>query len=71
MNEQEQDLRYTTIDLGEGFVLCVSGTTVVPGLVAEVEAMRKAAGLTIDDLLDGLDEVRRQVFQERYPGEAQ
>lgn len=71
MNERGQDNRFTEVDLGEGVVIRVAGTTVVSGLVAEVEAMREKAGLTVDDLLDGLDEVRRQVFRERYPGQTQ
>jgi hypothetical protein len=69
VKERGQDNRFTEVDLGEGVVIRVPDTTVVPRLVAEVEAMREAAGLTVDDLLDGLGEVRRQVFRERYPGQ--
>lgn len=37
----------------------------VSTLVAELEAIRVQAGLTVDDLLAGLSEQRQQLYQER------
>lgn len=38
--------------------------SLVPKLVAEMKAIRAETGLTVDDLLDGLPEVRRQHYDE-------
>ncbi len=44
--------------------------SLVPKLVAEMEAIRGEAGLTVDELLDGLEEVRRKFYeQSRRPND--
>ena len=48
----------TLIDLGGVFILSPE-KTVVSKLAADLEQKRKAAGLTIADLLEGLDEQRQ------------
>lgn len=53
------------IDMGRCIVL-TPGPSSTDELVGEIEAQRKAAGLTVKDLLEGLDDVRRQVYEERY-----
>lgn len=57
------------IDL-EGYVLLVlaPGPSKVAELSADLEKMRKRAGLSEADLLEGLDEQRRLYFQEKYLG---
>jgi bifunctional DNA-binding transcriptional regulator/antitoxin component of YhaV-PrlF toxin-antitoxin module len=55
----------TLLDLGGVFVLS-PGKTLVSKLAAELERKRKAAGLSIADLLEGLDEQRRTYANEKY-----
>ena len=55
---------FTLVDLGEGSFLLTPRVSIVPKLVAEMEAIRTETGLTVDDLLDGLPEVRRQIYDE-------
>ncbi len=55
---------FTLVDLGEGSFLLTPRVSIVPKLVAEMEAIRAETGLTVDDLLDGLPEVRRQLYDE-------
>ncbi len=55
---------FTLVDLGEGSFLLTPRVSLVPKLVAEMEAIRTETGLTVDDLLDGLPEVRRQLYDE-------
>ncbi|MCB0052916.1 MAG: type II toxin-antitoxin system Phd/YefM family antitoxin [Caldilineaceae bacterium] len=38
--------------------------SLVPKLVAEMKAIRTEAGITVDELLDGLEEVRRKFYEE-------
>jgi bifunctional DNA-binding transcriptional regulator/antitoxin component of YhaV-PrlF toxin-antitoxin module len=45
----------TTIDLDGAFFL-VPRISVVPKLVAEIERLREEAGLSLEELLEGLDE---------------
>lgn len=58
----------TLVDLGDAFFLSPK-VSVVPKLAAEIERLREEAGLSVEDLLDGLDEQRRRYYEERY-GEA-
>jgi bifunctional DNA-binding transcriptional regulator/antitoxin component of YhaV-PrlF toxin-antitoxin module len=57
----------TLIEL-DGLFLLAPKLSVVSKLAAEIEQLREEAGLSIDDLLEGLDEQRRRYYQERYGG---
>ena len=52
----------------EGYVLLTLGPSRVAELSAHLEKMRKQAGLSEADLLEGLDEQRRSSFREKYSG---
>ncbi len=41
-----------------------SRVSLVPKLVAEMDAIRTEAGITVDELLDDLEEVRRKFYEE-------
>lgn len=58
----------TLVDLGDAFFLSPK-VSVVPKLAAEIERLREEAGLSVEDLLEGLDEQRRRYYEEEY-GEA-
>ena len=53
------------IDL-EGVLVLTTVAPLVPKLAREIERMRLEAGLSIEDLMDGLREQREQSFRERY-----
>lgn len=55
----------TLVDLGGVFVISPK-VPLVPKLVSEFERLRKDARLQVEDLLEGLDEQRRQLYRERY-----
>ncbi len=55
----------TVVDL-DGFILLVPKVSLLPKLVAEIEQLREEAGLSVDDLLEGLDEQRRRAYEEKY-----
>lgn len=55
----------TLLDLGGVFVLAPKAP-LVPKLVGELERLRQEAGLGVEDLLEGLDEQREKLYQERY-----
>ncbi len=55
----------TVVDLGGVFVLTPE-VSVVSKIAQEVNALRDSAGVTLDDLLEGLDEERRAFYAERY-----
>ncbi len=55
----------TIVDL-EGVFVIAPKVPLVPKLVSELEKLREAAGLRVDDLLNGLDEQRRKLYTERY-----
>lgn len=57
---------FTLVDLGEGTLVLVPRVSIVPKLVAELEAIREEAGITIDEMLADLQEQRRQLYEERY-----
>jgi bifunctional DNA-binding transcriptional regulator/antitoxin component of YhaV-PrlF toxin-antitoxin module len=56
---------FTLVDLGDGSFLLVPRISIVPKLVAEIEALREEAGLSVEDLLEGLPEERRKLYEER------
>jgi len=55
----------TLIDLDGAFFMAPK-VSLVPKLAAEIERLRQEAGLSIEDLLEGLDEQRRRYYQEKY-----
>jgi AbrB family looped-hinge helix DNA binding protein len=55
----------TVLDLGGVFVLS-PGVSIVSKLAREIEQLREEAGLSLEELVDGLDEQRRRLYQERY-----
>lgn len=57
---------FTLVDLGDGSLLLVPRVSIVPKLVAEIEAMRIEAGLSVDDMLAELPAIRRDVYRERH-----
>ena len=57
---------FTLIDLGDGSFFVVPRVSIVPKLVAELEAMREEAGVTIEELLEDVPKIRRSVYEERY-----
>ena len=63
-NLQEGDV-LTVIDL-DGAIVLVPRASAVPKLAGEIEALRQKAGLSVDDLLEGLGEQRQKYFAEKY-----
>ena len=57
---------FSLIDLGDGSFFVVPRVSIVPKLVAELEAMREEAGVTIEELLEDVPKIRRSVYEERY-----
>jgi bifunctional DNA-binding transcriptional regulator/antitoxin component of YhaV-PrlF toxin-antitoxin module len=55
----------TVADLGGLFVLPPE-VSIVSKAAREIEEIRQAAGLSLDALLPGLDEQRRELYRERY-----
>lgn len=55
----------TIIEL-DGTLFMAPKVSVVPKLVAEIERLRQEAGLSVEDLLEGLDEQRRRYYREKY-----
>ena len=61
---------FTLVDLGDGSLLLTPKVSIVPKLVAEMEALRAEAGLSVEDLLRGLPAVRQQLYLDaRQPHE--
>jgi len=54
----------TLIDLDSAFFVAPK-VSLVPKLAAEIERLRQEAGLSIEDLLEGLDEQRRRYYREK------
>jgi len=55
----------TVVDLGGVFVLSPE-VSAVSKIAREFQTMRDAAGVTEDELLQGLDDERRTFYAERY-----
>jgi len=55
----------TLLDLDGAFFL-VHRVSLVPKLLGEIEQLRQKAGLTIDELMKGLDEERRRYCEDKY-----
>ncbi len=56
---------FRLVDLDGIFVLTPM-VPMVPELAREIERMRQEAGLTVEELLEGLREQRKRYVQERY-----
>lgn len=61
--DAECALRRTRDQPGRSFLLSPR-VSIVPKLVAEMEAIRTEAGVTLEDRLSGLPEMRRQLSEE-------
>ena len=61
---QEGDT-YRLVDMDGIFVLTPM-VPMVPELAREIERIRKEAGLSLEELLDGLKEERERYYQEKY-----
>lgn len=59
----------TVLDLGGVFVLSPE-VSVVSKIAREIERLREEEGLSLEELLEGLDEQRRRLYQERYGSSA-
>jgi AbrB family looped-hinge helix DNA binding protein len=59
----------TVLDLGGVFVLSPE-VSVVSKIAREIEQLREEAGLSLEKLLEGLDEERQRLYQERYGSSA-
>lgn len=59
----------TVLDLGGVFVLSPE-VSVVSKIAREIEQLREEAGLSLEELLEGLDEERQRLYQERYGSSA-
>lgn len=57
---------FTLVDLGDGSLLLTPKVSIVPKLVAEMEALRTEAGLSVDDLLRGLPAIRQQLYLDAH-----
>lgn len=60
---------FSLVDLDGMFVLTPM-VPMVPELAREIERLRQAAGLTVEDLLTGLREQREKYSQEHYAEDA-
>lgn len=56
----------TLVDLGDGSFFITPRLSIVSKVVAEMESLREEAGLSVEDLLEGLSEQRRKLYRERY-----
>ena len=56
---------FTLVDLEDGSLVLVPRLSVVPKLIAEMTTLREKAGLSLDDLLEGLPDIRRELYEER------
>lgn len=55
----------TIVDLGGVFVVSPQ-VSLVSKIAREIEQLRAEAGLSLEDLLQGLDDERRRLYRERY-----
>lgn len=59
---------FRLVDLDGIFILSPI-TSIVPELAREIEKARIEAGLTLEELLEGLREQRKQYYKEKYEAE--
>ena len=60
---------FTLVDLGDGAFVLSPRLSIVPKLVEEIEMIRTQAGLSVDDMLAGLSDIRQEFYQERLQGQ--
>ena len=56
----------TLVDLGEGVFVLHSGVSTVDRLGDRVAQMMAEEGVTVEEILEALDEERERYYQERY-----
>ena len=56
----------TLVDLGEGVLVLHSGASQVDRLGDRVAHMMAEEGVTVEEILEALDEERERYYQERY-----
>ena len=56
----------TLVDLGEGVFVLHPGASTVDRLGDRVAQMMAEKGVTVDEILEALDEERERYYQERY-----
>jgi bifunctional DNA-binding transcriptional regulator/antitoxin component of YhaV-PrlF toxin-antitoxin module len=61
---------YRMVDL-DGIFILTPMVPMVPELAREIERLRLDAGLSIEELLEGLQEQREQYYLENYAGKVQ
>jgi AbrB family looped-hinge helix DNA binding protein len=59
----------TVLDLGGVFILSPE-VSVVSKIAREIEKLREEEKVPLEELLEGLDEQRRRLYQERYGSSA-
>ena len=62
---QEGDI-YTLIDLGEGHLMLAPGVSRIDYLADEIGRILKEGGITLEEMLEALDEERERYYQEHY-----
>ena len=60
---------FTLVDLGDGSFLLTPRMSLVPKLVAEMARMRREAGITMEEMLQGVAEERERYYLERLAEE--
>ena len=58
-------MTFSVVPIGDVIVL-IKGGSRVGEAAAQLEHLREAAGLTIEQMLEGLDEERERYYRERY-----
>jgi bifunctional DNA-binding transcriptional regulator/antitoxin component of YhaV-PrlF toxin-antitoxin module len=56
---------FSVVPVGDVIVL-IKGSSPVSEAVAQLEHLREAAGLTTEQMLEGLDEERERYYREHY-----
>ena len=61
---------FTVIDLGDGTLVFSPQISLVPKLVAEIQAIREETGITVEEMLADLSEERRRRYEEGLAADA-
>lgn len=61
---------FSLVDLGDGAFILSPRLSIVPKLVAEIEALREEAGLSVEEMLEALPAERRKLLEERLSDSA-
>ena len=65
----EEGDTFRLVDL-DGIFVITPMVPMVPELAREIERLREEAGLSIEELLEGLRQERERTYQEQYAAEA-